>query len=241
MTPWDLPSRMASALLKLNAFEDKDVARFRTSLNAFDSTMEYAIVDHKSDLYYYQSQGNTVRQLTHDPDAPEKVPTLSPDGKYVAFVRDNNIWVVNCESTELRQMTKDGAAEILNGYLDWVYQEEVYGRGNFKAFWWSPDGRKIAFLRLDESPVPNFVINDSISFEQKIENIRYPKAGQRIPSYRFMSWMWSQAQSKKFLFRITQRMIDSSSESGGQKISPTKSSIKFKIAFNRGLMFGRMT
>jgi len=181
MSPWDLPSRMASALLKLNAFEEKDVARFRTSITAFEPTMEYAIVNHKNDLYLYQSQGNAVRQLTHDPDAAEKVPTLSPDGKYAAFVRDNNIWVVNCESTELRQMTKDGAAEILNGYLDWVYQEEVYGRGNFKAFWWSPDGKKIAFLKLDESPVPNFVINDSISFEQKVENIRYPKAGQPNP------------------------------------------------------------
>lgn len=181
MAPWDLPSRMASALLKLNAFEEKDVARFRTSISAFDPTLEYAVVNHKNDLYLFQSQGNAVRQLTHDTDAAETVPTLSPDGKYVAFVRDNNIWVVNCESTEVRQMTKDGAPEILNGYLDWVYQEEVYGRGNFKAYWWSPDGKKIAFLKLDESPVPNFVINDSISFEQKIENIRYPKAGQPNP------------------------------------------------------------
>lgn len=181
MTPWDLPSRMASSLLKLNAFEEKDVARFRNSISAFDPTLEYAVVSQKNDLYLFQAQGNTARQLTHDPDAAESVPTLSPDGKYVAFVRDNNIWVVNCESTEVRQMTKDGAPEILNGYLDWVYQEEVYGRGNFKAYWWSPDGKKIAFLKLDESPVPNFVINDSLSFEQKLENIRYPKAGQPNP------------------------------------------------------------
>lgn len=181
MTPWDLPNRMASALLKLKAFQERDVARYQTSVNAFDDSFQNALVNHKNDLFLYQTEGNSVRQLTHDGDAEEKVPSLSPDGKYVAFVRDNNLWLVNCESTEIRQLTTDGAEEILNGYLDWVYQEEVYGRGNFKAYWWSPDGKKIAFLRLDESPVPNFVINDSISFSQKIENIRYPKAGEPNP------------------------------------------------------------
>jgi len=80
-----------------------------------------------------------------------------------------------------RALTSDGSAKILNGRLDWVYQEEVYGRGNFGAYWWSPDSTTIVFLRIDESPVPEFTVVDHIPYDQKLEVTPYPKAGDPNP------------------------------------------------------------
>ena len=76
---------------------------------------------------------------------------------------------------------RDGhGAPELNGKLDWVYQEEVYGRGRFKGWWWSPDSASLAFLSLDESPVHDFTIVDHVEegyLRVKPEVTRYPKAG----------------------------------------------------------------
>jgi dipeptidyl-peptidase-4 len=65
--------------------------------------------------------------------------------------------------------------------LDWVYQEELYGRGNFEAYWWSPDSSMIAYLRIDEHPVPEFTVVDHIPYDQKLEVTPYPKAGDPNP------------------------------------------------------------
>jgi dipeptidyl-peptidase-4 len=62
-----------------------------------------------------------------------------------------------------------------------VYQEELYGRGNFGAYWWSPDSTRIVFLRIDETPVPDFVVVDHIPLEQNVEITPYPKAGDPNP------------------------------------------------------------
>ena len=75
----------------------------------------------------------------------------SPDGKRLAFIRDYDLYVAGADGGAARALTSGGSREFLNGKLDWVYQEEVYGRGNFKAFWWSPSGKHIAYLALDES------------------------------------------------------------------------------------------
>src|SRR5258708_36695792 len=78
------------------------------------------------------------------------------------------------------QLTKDGSDDVFNGSLDWGYQEVVYGRGNFHAYWWSPDSKHLAFLRLDEKPVKRFPIVDQIPTRQKHEHQPYPKA--RFPN-----------------------------------------------------------
>ena len=68
--------------------------------------------------------------------------------------------------------------------LDWVYQEELYGRGNFKGYWWQPDGDQIAFLELDESPLKPFVVMDHLPIHGKSESTNYPKAGDANPLVR---------------------------------------------------------
>ncbi|HYX27622.1 MAG TPA: DPP IV N-terminal domain-containing protein, partial [Pyrinomonadaceae bacterium] len=112
------------------------------------------LINFDNDLFYYEFGNDRAIRLTstHEEEFGEG---FSPDGRMVSFVRGNNLYVedLNMQRRE-RALTKDGGAEILNGRLDWVYQEEVYGRGNFGAYWWSPDSTKIIFLQLDERQVP---------------------------------------------------------------------------------------
>src|SRR5205085_1309680 len=110
--------------------------------------------------------------------------SFSPDGRVVSFVRGNNLYVLDLPTGHERALTNDGNAKVLNGRLDWIYQEEVYGRGNFEAYWWSPDSTRIAFLRLDETPVPTFAVVDHIPPNQGLEVTPYPKAGDPNPLVR---------------------------------------------------------
>ena len=190
MQPFDRLKRLANSLSKLNAFSQDQASAVGRRLDFFDAKFENALVEHQGDIYVFQA-GNysgtgtphdTVRQITHSPDQAKELAELSPTGKHVAFIHKNNIWVADCESTEVRKLTNDNDSEVLNGKLDWVYQEEIYGRGKFKGYWWSPDGSMIAFLRLDETPVPRFRIDNSLMFAQTLEETRYPKSGQPNPN-----------------------------------------------------------
>lgn len=173
-------SQLAEHLSELEAFSEEQ-AHAAATLEVFSDNLTHALISHQNDLYFFDAEQQVVRQLTHSPDAEERLAELSPTGTHAAFVRDNNLWLVNCETTELQALTEDGSAEVLNGVLDWVYQEELYGRGNFKGFWWSPDGQKIAMLRLDQSGVDRYQVSDSISYRQSLEETRYPKVGAPLP------------------------------------------------------------
>ena len=85
--------------------------------------------------------------------------TYSPDSTKMAFTRDNDLWVVDIATKGETRLTFDGSDVILNGYASWVYYEEILGRpSHYRAFWWSPDSRKIGFYRFDNSEVPIFPI-----------------------------------------------------------------------------------
>lgn len=101
---------------------------------------------------------------------------LSPDGKSVCFVRDNNMFIKSLTSLEEIQITSDGKRnEIINGAPDWVYEEEF----SFdKAYQWSPDGNYIAFYRFDESQVKEFNLTYYGTLYPKEEKYKYPKAGE---------------------------------------------------------------
>ncbi len=83
-----------------------------------------------------------------------------------------------------RALTGDGGAKLLNGVLDWVYSEELYGRGNHRGYWWSPDSSRIAFLQLDETAVPEAALVDDLSYRPAIERWPYPRAGDPNPGAR---------------------------------------------------------
>jgi dipeptidyl-peptidase-4 len=112
-------------------------------------------------------------------------PTWSPDSAYIAFTRDHDLYTLRLSDRRETRLTFDGSDVILNGYASWVYMEEILGRaGRYRAFWWSPDSRRLAFFRFDETQVPLITITDSPSQNGYVETWRYPKAGQPLPSVR---------------------------------------------------------
>lgn len=112
-------------------------------------------------------------------------PTLSPDEKSVAFTYKNDLYVYDSEKETLKRLTEDGSEVILNGYASWVYFEEILGRpSRYKAFWWSPDSRTIAFYRFDDSEVPMFPIYDPAAAKDQIRRTHYPMSGEKNPEVR---------------------------------------------------------
>ena len=112
-------------------------------------------------------------------------PTFSPDSTHIAFTRDNDLWVKNVASGEETRLTTDGTETIMNGYASWVYYEEIFGRpSKYRAFWWSPDSRTIAFYRFDDTLVPMFPIYSPFGQDGTLRRTHYPKAGERNPEVR---------------------------------------------------------
>jgi len=142
------------------------------------------IYSHQNDLYLYIRKTQTLRRLTATPEE-EKNPRLSPDSKYLAYTRANNLYAFDLDSGLEYQITADGSETVYNGWASWVYFEEILGRGSrYAAFWWSPDSRKIAFLRFDDRPVPIFPIFRSTGVHGELENQRYPKSGDPNPKVK---------------------------------------------------------
>ncbi len=114
------------------------------------------------------------QQLTATP-AQERDARLSPDGKSVAFRRDNDLFVITIDNKQEKKITSGGSDLLRNGRLDWVYPEEL---NLTRAFWWSPDSANIAYLQFDVSkqmihPHVDFVSANRAVYEPE----RYPKAG----------------------------------------------------------------
>ena len=136
---------------------------------------------YKGDLYYFSLTMNDFKRLTATA-GEERNPRFSPDGKYVAFTRDHNLYSLDIASGLEHQLTEDGSETIYNGWASWVYYEEILGRGSrYAAFWWSPDSQKIAFLRFDDGPVPTFPLFSSKGNHGRLEIERYPKPGDPNP------------------------------------------------------------
>ena len=129
--------------------------------------------------------------------------TYSPDSTKLAFTRDNDLYVVDIATEEETRLTYDGSDLVLNGYASWVYYEEILGRRtNYKAFWWSPDSKKIGFYRFDNTQVPLFPIYSAFAKPEaadtkysspkvtdlalggSLSETRYPKAGQTNPEVK---------------------------------------------------------
>ncbi|HEX6097082.1 MAG TPA: S9 family peptidase [Thermoanaerobaculia bacterium] len=161
----------------LNADAAKEIATAKEL--EFDAKKSAIVFEAGDDLYLFSLRTGTATRLTSAPGEEEE-PSFSPDGQKVAFVRANDLYVADLNGRE-RRITTDGDDDTLNGKLDYVYQEEVYGRGIFKGYWWSPDSSRIAFLQLDERLVPKYTIVDDLERHPDVKVFHYPKAGDPNP------------------------------------------------------------
>ena len=176
-------SRMEAALLRLpGVSRDEAASLARQASYTMNAKRTAVVLTIGGDLYHYELGGDRALRLTFAP-GDEELPSYSPDGSLVAFVRGGNLYLVDVAAQRERPVTTDGGPERLNGKLDWVYQEEVYGRG-YPAYWWSPDSARIAFLQLDEHAVPRYTLVDDLSVPPAVEVYPYPKAGDPNPRAR---------------------------------------------------------
>jgi dipeptidyl-peptidase-4 len=142
------------------------------------------IFNEEGDLYFYDALTDQFHRLTATPGS-EQNPRFSPDGKWVAYTRDHNLFAYDLEKQVEHQYTADGSDTVYNGWSSWVYNEEILGRSSrYAAFWWSPDSRQIAYMRFDDSPVPVFPIYHAEGQHGELETQRYPKAGDPNPLVR---------------------------------------------------------
>ncbi len=133
-----------------------------------------------TDLFVYFSASDTAKRITNTPQE-ELEADFSPDGRMVSFVQGNDLYSVDVAGGKVTRYTKDGAKNLLNGYLAWVYEEELYGRGQNRGYWWSPDSQSIVFLKTDDAEIPNFVLADDTVTDQNTEYTNYPQAGDPNP------------------------------------------------------------
>lgn len=129
---------------------------------------------------YTVAPGQALMRLTRS-ESPQYHPGFSPDGKYLALVRGNNLWTIDLASREEHQLTFNGSDTVYNGRCGWVYEEEL---GLAQAWQWSPDSHRIAFLQQDETGVPEVLISRYDQPHTEPEHTRYPKAGDPIPTVK---------------------------------------------------------
>jgi len=124
--------------------------------------------------YTYDIAEDTFSPL--DDGQKQSYATFSPDGSKVAFVRNNNLFYKDLTKDKLHQVTRDGEFnKLIHGSTDWVYEEEF---GFAKAFYWSPDSEKLAFLSFDESKVAEYNMQVWNDFYPEDYRFKYPKAGE---------------------------------------------------------------
>ncbi len=146
-----------------------------------------------ADYYVYNLTTKKTFPLTDFAKGPQMLADFSPDGKRIAFVRNNNIFVLDTENKKEAQVTNDGVNnQIINGATDWVYEEEF---AISKGFEWSPAGDRIAFYKFDESAVKEFSMDMFGGLYPEQYKFKYPKAGEANSKVGIYVWDMANGQT----------------------------------------------
>ena len=182
---YDVASGQEKVLLNLAALESKAVKppadepfdwknrRVAEQSFAWSEAGDEMLITSGGNLFLFHVETGKWEQLTATAEA-ERDAKLSPDGRYISFRREHDLYMQEIATGRTVRLTSDGSATLLNGELDWVYPEELeIGT----AHWWSPDSKRIAYLQFDVSREPVFPQADLVSQRARFEPERYPKAG----------------------------------------------------------------
>ncbi len=130
-----------------------------------------------NDLFLYTINDSSVIRLTTDGDEKDDF-KFAPNGKWISYIREHNLWIVNCATANNMQLTTDGQETLLNGEPDWMYSEEFDLES---GYCWSPDSRMIAYIQLNEKGVSRHPLVDYSPINPTVEWQFYPVAGESIP------------------------------------------------------------
>jgi dipeptidyl-peptidase-4 len=182
---YDVPSAKRRELVTLSTLQAKAVApptpdvtdwknrRVAEQSIQWSSSGKDILVLESGDLFLLHTDTGDWTQLTATSES-ERDPKLSPDGRFVSFRREHDLYCLDIHTKRARRLTRDGSATLLNAELDWVYPEELELS---TAHWWSPDGRWIAYLQFDVSHEPEFPLADLTGARAKLEPERFPQPG----------------------------------------------------------------
>ncbi|MDB4291924.1 S9 family peptidase [Maribacter sp.] len=161
----------------LNEIQNFESYEFNADESKILLATELEAIYRHSKLGIYFVYDVATKQLTKISETKIQEPTLAPNGKHVAYASNNNLYLFDMQSKSAKQLTTDGEKnKIINGVTDWVYEEEF---AFVRAFHWNSDGTKIAFLRFDETDVPQFSMDIfGTGLYPSEEEFKYPKAGE---------------------------------------------------------------
>jgi dipeptidyl-peptidase-4 len=172
---------LAPPVSKLKSEQQKEAAtRYAIAGYHWAPDSRHLLFDSQGQLWLYSLETSTATQITSVTD-PISDPKFSPDGRRIAYLLKHDLYVQAPGKGRAVRLTKDGSNNLLNGEVDWVYEEELDVRSNY---FWSPDGQKILFLQMDESQVPTYPIEDFLPTHPTLYMEKYPKAGDPNPAVR---------------------------------------------------------
>ncbi|MEM9411586.1 MAG: DPP IV N-terminal domain-containing protein, partial [Planctomycetota bacterium] len=175
-------SQIAEQLVELGV--DQEQANELSRIKPIESENRHWLVfDGDQSDFIYDVRNKKVR-LIGTLESSAELFTFSPNQEQLAFVKEDVLSWIDVENNQRYRLSVEQQTDQLFGKLDWVYQEELYGRGNFKGYWFSPDSKYLAFLMLDETDVGKFTISDHIPVRGKDEFLSYPKAGDSNPTVK---------------------------------------------------------
>jgi dipeptidyl-peptidase-4 len=185
--PWSVVEDLTQRLRQLDGLDDEQARRAVVSAVHQMKTSDDPILVNVEKSLAFVSPKEPARWLSRDAQSWRDT-MLDPTGRRVAYTSNGDLFVLDVLSERSLQLTHDGSETMLNGILDWTYQEEIYGRGNYRGFWFSPDGMWMAMLRIDISGIAPYTLSSASSERGAGLVARYPKAGDPIPHAELYLW-----------------------------------------------------
>ncbi|MBZ5571633.1 MAG: alpha/beta fold hydrolase [Acidobacteriia bacterium] len=160
--------------------EKERITRYHVAAYQWAPDSKHLLFDSLGQLWLYTVENGTAVQVTSAPD-PSSDPKFSPDGRRLAYLRNHNLYVSAVAGGDEQQITRDKDENLLNGEVDWVYAEELEVRSNY---FWSPNGKEIVFLQMDETKVPAYPITNFAPIHATVDMEKYPQPGDPNPVVR---------------------------------------------------------
>ena len=176
----ELVPKGAKGPLHIDDFAVSDDGR---KLLLFTNTRKVWRVNTRGDYWVFDRDARSLHKLGGKAsEATLMFAAFDPQGRRVAYVRENNLHVEDLAGGAIVSLTTDGSSTMINGTFDWVYEEELFLRDGFR---WCPDGQSIAYWQVDSSGVPEYpMLNTAAGLYPRVAPVRYPRTGQRNSAAR---------------------------------------------------------